>query len=171
MKELYVFDSKNYEQHWQRVKREAIRAIIIKDDKLMMVKSGNAGYYKFPGGGMHFGETHEETLIREVLEETGLEVIPVSITEYGLVREVRKGLYEDEIFEQTSYYYLAEVGSAVHKLKLDDYEQDLQYQLVVVTPHEAYEANMTLGRNYISSFILREAFILKQIIDCKKIES
>lgn len=168
MKELYTFDAKNYEQHWQRFRRESVRAIIMQGDLIMMIKCGKAGYYKFPGGGMHYGETHYDTLVREVLEGTGLEVVPGSVVEYGMMREIRKGFYDEEIFDQFSYYYLAQVTGEQKSPKMDDYQKDLQCQMVMVTPQEAYETNMRLGRNYISSFLLREAYILKQLIDNKQ---
>lgn len=50
--------------------------------------------YKFPGGGMEEGETLEDTLIREMLEETGYKVKPDSIREFLKVKERRKGMKE-----------------------------------------------------------------------------
>ncbi|MCL5730131.1 MAG: NUDIX domain-containing protein [Candidatus Pacearchaeota archaeon] len=62
-------------------------AIVIEKGKLLLVKSEYNGeiFYLLPGGGMEFGETIEETAIRETLEETGMriEVVkPVYINEY-----------------------------------------------------------------------------------------
>ncbi|WP_230500347.1 NUDIX hydrolase [Sutcliffiella rhizosphaerae] len=50
--------------------REAVRAVIIQNDKILMVQS-NIGDYKFPGGGVEINESHEEAIMREVAEETG----------------------------------------------------------------------------------------------------
>lgn len=53
----------------------AIDAIIIKDRKLLLVKRGEnpgKGLWAFPGGHVDFNETLEETVRREVKEETGL---------------------------------------------------------------------------------------------------
>ncbi|MBI6015060.1 NUDIX domain-containing protein, partial [Clostridium perfringens] len=38
---------------------------------LILLDISNRGDYKFPGGGVEKGETPEETLRREVQEETG----------------------------------------------------------------------------------------------------
>ena len=45
-------------------------------------------YYKFPGGGIERGEDPVEAMIRETREESGMIVIPETITEYGYVHRV-----------------------------------------------------------------------------------
>ncbi|MCK5081101.1 MAG: NUDIX domain-containing protein [Candidatus Moranbacteria bacterium] len=59
----------------------AIKAFIVKDGKVLILREDegsdtgtNPGKYDFPGGKLELGETPEECLIREVREETGLEV-------------------------------------------------------------------------------------------------
>lgn len=56
-----------------------------------MVHAKKFNYYKFPGGGIEPGECHEEALVRETLEETGLAVLPESIRAYGYVHRIQKG--------------------------------------------------------------------------------
>lgn len=52
--------------------------ICIQDNKLLLVRHGstigNKAFWAPPGGGQHYGETIQECLKRELLEETGLEV-------------------------------------------------------------------------------------------------
>jgi len=55
-----------------------------KDGKLAMVHSKAQNYVKFPGGGIEETEDHPKALIREVLEEVGLNIIPETINEFGL---------------------------------------------------------------------------------------
>lgn len=56
--------------------RTAARAVIIKDEQLLVLRrTGVQGeFYVLPGGGQVHGESIQETLIREVLEEVSLEV-------------------------------------------------------------------------------------------------
>lgn len=49
-------------------------AIIVRDKKLLVVKLSYRNGYALPGGLVQTGENIEETLIREVKEETGLTV-------------------------------------------------------------------------------------------------
>lgn len=42
--------------------------------KILLVKNNNGRYWSFPKGHIEFGETEEETAVREIKEETGLDV-------------------------------------------------------------------------------------------------
>lgn len=54
--------------------RKAVRAIIVKDDKLLVMKRDKFGkqYYTLVGGHIEPGETAEHALLREIHEETGI---------------------------------------------------------------------------------------------------
>lgn len=56
--------------------RKAARAIIIKDDQLLVMHRNKFGqqYFTLVGGGVDFGETAEQSLMREISEETGMQV-------------------------------------------------------------------------------------------------
>lgn len=166
MKIIANMDKGDYSPEWIIFHREAVRAVIVRGDKIALAKSLTEGFFKFPGGGIEPGETHDETLIRETAEETGLRIIPESIRELGMICEKRKGIYEsEEIFEQLSYYYLAEVSDELDQQSLQGYEIDLRYQLEWVDIAEAYETDMRLGQQPRAEFLLREAKVLKLLLD------
>ena len=55
-----------------------VGAVVIDDDQLLLIRRGHgpaAGEWSLPGGRVEFGETMIEALVREVYEETGLEVV------------------------------------------------------------------------------------------------
>lgn len=167
MKLLKVFDSKNYLDNYEPFERHACRGIIIKDKKIAMVKS-NLGYYKFPGGGIEKGETKKEALIREVLEETGLQVKEQTIKEFGYTYEKRRSIYDekgfnldlDRIFIQYSYYFLCECEEKVLSQRLFDYEIDESYTLEFIDIDKALEANNNYQEE-IDTFIIRDNYILQ----------
>ena len=164
MKLIALFDEKNYKQR-SGIVREAVRAIIIKDGKVALVKSLKENHYKFPGGGIELGESHIDTLIRETKEETGLIINYDSIRECGFIHEIRKSLFNDDAFEQKSYYYFAGVEDEICEQELSEREKNLQYVLEWVDPVIAYNVDYTLGQDYNNKFLLREACILNLIID------
>ena len=47
--------------------------------RLTLGTTTQAGKWTLPGGGIEFGEDPEETMVREVLEETGLQVRPTGL--------------------------------------------------------------------------------------------
>ncbi len=60
-------------------KRESCRAIIFNENKMVVMyrEKNDRVYYTFPGGGMNVGETKEDCVTREVLEEFGINVKPI----------------------------------------------------------------------------------------------
>lgn len=140
MRELFTIDKKNYDKNGTVGKRPSVRGIIIKDGAIAMMHSMKYDYYKLPGGGIEAGETYEDTLIREVREESGLVVKPSSIKKLGYVRRIEKGKIED-IFVQDNYYYLCEVEERRVEQSLDDYEEEERFVLEFVSPEYAIEVN------------------------------
>jgi len=81
------------------VNRPRACAAILNDDKILMVchQTPSRTYWTFPGGGVEEGETLEQAVIREVKEETGLDVKVVRL------------LFEEDYGAGISYCYLAEL--------------------------------------------------------------
>lgn len=162
MRLLYEFDKHDYDKTMNISHREAVRAIIIRNNKLAMVKSNKEGFYKFPGGGIEKDESYIDALVRETREEVGLTVIPETVREFGYVSERRKStMFENVIFEHFSYYYIADISDDISEQNLDDYEKDLEFTLEYVELERVKEVNAELGQKYYSDFLLREAKVLE----------
>ncbi len=62
----------------------AVGAIVFREGKVLLVRRGvepSAGLWSIPGGAVELGETLHEALVREVKEETGLEVKPTRLVD------------------------------------------------------------------------------------------
>ena len=140
MRELFIIDKKNYIVNGTVGRRPSVRGIIIKDGKVAMMHSLKYDYYKLPGGGIEEGESYEDTLVREVKEESGLVVKKDSIKEFGYVRRIEKGRIED-IFIQENYYFLCDVEETIQTQELDDYEEEEKFTLEYVAPEHAILVN------------------------------
>ncbi len=57
--------------------RVRVAAIVIKDGEILLVRHSKYGktYWLLPGGGVRYGETLEEAVVRELKEETNLDVV------------------------------------------------------------------------------------------------
>ncbi len=95
------------------VKRTRATGVVIKDDKILLIYREKNGkqYYTFPGGGVEGGETLEEALVRELIEETTV-VIQMNKLLYHIV-------YDDNT-EQ--FFYLCKYVSGEPKLHEDSPE-------------------------------------------------
>lgn len=56
-----------------------VKGIVIFQNKILILKrvrpsSDGLGYWELPGGGLEYGETPDEALIRELKEETNLDI-------------------------------------------------------------------------------------------------
>ena len=63
----------------------AVSAAIFRDGRVLIVRRAQPpahGVYTLPGGGVELGETLEQAVIREVREETGLEIEPIELAGY-----------------------------------------------------------------------------------------
>ena len=167
MERIITIDLKDYDEAMPRFRRPSVRAVIIRDSKAAMVYSQKYDYYKFAGGGIKNNESHIETLVREVCEETGLHIIPESVTELGSVLRVQRSLINaNEIFEQENFYYLCSVDEAVGAQSLDEYESEEGFRLEYADPHKAIETNRTHDHGgYDAMLIEREALVLEYLLD------
>lgn len=144
--------------------RKASRAIIIKDNLVLMIRSGKNGDFKFPGGGRKVFESAIDNLIRETNEETGYEIIRSSVRELGYIEELyNSNNMTNGLFKMISEYYICDISYKQNPPKLDAYERNLDYQAMFVDPTYALRENEKLDfKKY--HWIVRENLILKIVI-------
>lgn len=103
--------------------RNSAKALIVRDGKILLnrCQSRFGFYYALPGGGQRLGETLTEAIRRELLEETGLAVMPVRMA----------GVYEQITQRQN--------GTPDHKLYLLFLCELLSEEKAVPTHRDAYQ--------------------------------
>lgn len=148
------------------INREAVRAIILKDNQLLMIQSSCDGDYKFPGGGIKKGESHQSALTREVNEESGARISKL-IGEFGCVIEYDRPIEKRfDLFKMTSYYYLVEVELKLGLQHLEEYEYELGFSPEWISIADALAINQTLLRDQpsrIQRWVRRETTVLQLI--------
>lgn len=144
-------------------------ALLSPNYKIPLVYAKKLGYYKFPGGGINEGEDKVTALIREVEEETGLQVIKESVKEYGLVRRLQASpIFHETIFVQDSFHYFCQIqknadGSPlIKKQALDSYEKDDGFELRIVSLRDAIENNIHFKSEKLEKLIMiaRETHVM-----------
>ena len=117
------------------------------------------------GGGQEPGENYEQTLIREVKEETGLFVRPESICELGEIIELHRDIFEpDKKFICHSLFFYCDVLDRQAPLSLTPSEIAKGYQLKWATPEEVYHRNILIEKD---SWIIRDTAFVKMLMDGK----
>ena len=193
MKTFFTTDYKNYDPSWPSSSRPSARAIILSDskplqldspvplspdDKIALAYSSKLKFYKFPGGGINKGEDNQAALIREVAEETGLEVIPESIKEAGLVHRImQSGMFPETIFIQDSFHYFCKIKTApdrtpvIKNQNLDDYEKKEGVELKIVSISEAIQTNLNFKSDDFRKLdmIARETLVMEKL--CGQVEN
>jgi ADP-ribose pyrophosphatase YjhB (NUDIX family) len=101
------------------------QAIVLQDQQVLLVQRDHPRFWELPGGGMAPGESAEETVVREVQEETGVRVEIVELL----------GWYERTGFRaHRSPVYVCRPCSGQPQLQDDDTMQ-VQYFPLHVLPH------------------------------------
>jgi 8-oxo-dGTP diphosphatase len=102
-------------------RQSSVRAygVLIEDGRILLVRSSNPRHepplWWLPGGGIHFGETPEVTVLREFHEETGLVVR--SPTLLLVTSDLRRRENGDQIFTvRISYVVEPDGGELAHEV-------------------------------------------------------
>jgi 8-oxo-dGTP diphosphatase len=108
------------------------------EDKILLVKRKTVpfkGYWALPGGRMDPGETIEQTIIREVKEETGLEVAIVR----GIGEYVEKGVKDDVEYEYYPTCFLVKVVGGEIRRQESEIQEIQQFSLKELPKPLAFE--------------------------------
>ncbi|MAG45766.1 MAG: ADP-ribose pyrophosphatase [Nanoarchaeota archaeon] len=137
--------------------RTAVRAILRKKDEIALLHVSKHHYYKLPGGGVDEGETIEDGLKREIMEEVGCTFSIVN--EIGEILEHRSQIEQ----VQTSHCYLADVEKEENPNFTQKEIKD-GFELVWVTIDEAINLiRNSKSDNYAGKFIVvRDLQFLKE---------
>ena len=149
MKRLLLLDAKDYDKDMDEFVRIAVRGIVFIGDKLLLLDD-NKGEVSLPGGGQDEGESDSDTLIREIMEETGYSVIPDTIRPFGYIEEKRrdfKSYHESRIFHQISRLYFCEVSDERGEIQLSEQEKRYGMRTVLYTLDEAIAKNRAMLDN------------------------
>lgn len=77
----------------QRIRKVGVVGVIVREERLLVIRRSHLvrapGHYCFPGGAMELGEFEDQTLLREMQEELGVEVRPIrrlqrTVTPWGV---------------------------------------------------------------------------------------
>ena len=112
MREISILGSNRFETFTKT--RSGCRAVVIRNEKILLTREDRSDLWLIPGGGLEEGETLEQCCRREAEEETGLLVAPDS--RFLVMYEY----YEE--YRYISHYYLCRV-TGEGRMRLTDQEK------------------------------------------------
>ncbi len=101
--------------------------IINSNNEILLGKMDNT--YQFPGGHANENETLQQCLVREIKEETGIEVMDEKLEPFYIIKNYEENIDENSYSE--FYYYLINTDDKydISKTNYDEYEINYNYRL------------------------------------------
>jgi 8-oxo-dGTP pyrophosphatase MutT (NUDIX family) len=93
--------------------RVATKAILVQQDKVLLVKQIPEEYWGFPGGGVDYGESLEASLVRELVEELGIKQSDMT-TDFRIVHHTI-GAVVDNVPRMNLFYNVTIPNTALRK--------------------------------------------------------
>ena len=113
------------------------------NDQILLIKRNTVpfkDYWALPGGRMDPGETVEQTIVREVKEETGLDVAIVRVVgEY-----VEKGIKDDLEYEYYPTCFVVKVVGGEIKRQESEIQETRLFSLNAIPELLAFEHNQMI---------------------------
>ena len=91
-------------------------AIVIKDNRVLMIRTKNSNSWGVPSGEVEAGETTKDACIREILEETGYEA--------KIIKELHTKKTIIKNYKVTTQYFLCEVTGG--EIKYQDPDKEIE---------------------------------------------
>lgn len=99
-----------------------VSGLIIRNNKLLLVDMDNSGFLCLPGGYVELGETTEEAVKRELVEEIGMDVM---IKKYlGVVENYFINKFSKKMHEISFYYIMDFVDTDIEETNFTLIEND-----------------------------------------------
>ncbi len=133
-------------------RKPAVRAVILKDNELFLMHLKSSNTYVLPGGSVDEDENLETALRREVLEETGYDIL--SFTQTLIIKE------NHQAFKRKHYIYRVDINDTPQTTALTQEEQTLGMTLIKLPLDKALEL-LTLNQG---THPLSEPLELRELI-------
>lgn len=137
------------ENKWFRYRAAAI---IIEEGCVLFAGNEIDDYYYSIGGGVHVGETSEQAVKREVLEETGVEyeIERLAVIHENFFNENQGSLKGMDCHEMSIYYLMKPRGTK--QLNSDSYSQGVRETMhwIPIKDLDKYKAFPTFLKEYLS---------------------
>ncbi len=132
--------------------KQAVRALIIKDNHIVLMHLDHSNTYVLPGGGLNHNETLEMALKREIKEETGY-----TLKTFEKVLEITE--YHQNM-QRLHHIFLCSVEDGQTALNLTKEERDLGMSMVRLTIDEAIQCLcQNQGTHFLSEPIQLREFV------------
>ncbi|WP_028022542.1 NUDIX domain-containing protein [Enterovibrio calviensis] len=145
--------------------RLASRAIVVRDNDILLLFTERYHDYSLPGGGIDANENQVDGLVRELKEETGARNIR-NIRPFGSYEEFRPWHKPDfDVVHMISYCFWCDIDDELGEVSLEDYEVKNGMRPVWMNIHEAIEHNKkTMAESDKQGLsIVRETYLLELI--------
>lgn len=113
----------------KQIKHIGSYGLILKDNKILLIKKHGGPYdgkLDLPGGTIEYGEKPEETLVRELKEEAGIDVLSYKLFDGNSA--IVRWTHHDELEEVTHigvFYIIDEYKGTIKKVnKIDNVNDD-----------------------------------------------